>query len=218
MRILITHHFPLGGSATGRLTRELAVALGGAGHEVHLLVVADVHAPADDGLVAERVTCGPGNPAADLDFDVPWFDSEAAGRQTFDLLSEEQLAAYREALRQKLDREVDRFDPHIIHVEHLWLLGQLALETGVPYVVSAWGPELASCAALPRLRGLAQQAAENAGRILVPDAALAKAVRGMFEVGAERLLVLPADSRSPEPYAQLYRTVLEERFGRPPAE
>ena len=46
-----------------------------------------------------------------------------------------------------LDAQIDRFDPHVIHAQHIWVQGQLALETGVPYVLNAWGPELIEYAA-----------------------------------------------------------------------
>ncbi len=176
MRILITHPFPVDDGPTGQSVRNLAAALLGAGHDVHLLVVACPDSAADTALVVRTVTCGPGDPAADLDFgtpgfETPGFEPDAPGRQTFAALSEDQLARYREAVRQKLDREVEAFDPHVIQVEYVWLLGQLVLETGVPYVARVWGPELTSCLDLPRMRGLAQQAAENAGRIIVADRA-----------------------------------------------
>ncbi len=163
------------------------------------------------------VTCRGGDAAADLDFDVPCFETDARAGQTYAALSEDQISRYRQALRQALDREVDTFDPHVIQVEYVWLLGQLVLETGVPYVARAWGPELTSCLGLPRLRGLAQQAAENAGRIIVADRGLADAVGSTFDIGADRIVVLPADEVAAEPYVQLYRAVLEERFGNLPA-
>jgi hypothetical protein len=218
MRILITHPFPLDDCPTGGLVQTLAGALRGAGHEVHLLVIARPDSAANPSQVVRSVTCRSGDPAADLDFDVPCFESDPAARQTFAALSDDQIARYREVLRGTLDREVDAFDPQVIQVEYVWLLGQLVLETGVPYVARAWGPELTSCLGMPRLRGLAQQAAENAGRIIVADRAQADAVEHAFDVGSDRIAVLPPSEVAAAPFVQLYRTVLEERFGTPPAE
>jgi hypothetical protein len=218
MRILITHPFPLDDCPAGDPVRTLAAALRAAAHDVHLLLVAGSDSATDESLVVQRVTCRSGDPAADLDFDVPRFESDSSGGQTFAAMSEDQLARYREVVRKKLDHEVDAFNPQVIQVEYVWLLGQLVLETGVPYVARAWGPELTSCLGMPRMRGLAQQAAENAGRIIVADRAQADAVRTAFDIAADRIAVLPTSTVSAEPFVQLYRTVLEERFGKPPAE
>jgi hypothetical protein len=218
MRILITHLFPLEHCPVGGLVRTLAVALRAAGHDVHLLLVGGSDSASDESLVVHRVTCRSGDPAADLDFDFPRFEGDSSGGQTFAAMSEEQLARYREVVRKRLDQEVDAFDPQVIQVEYVWLLGQLVLETGVPYVARAWGPELTSCSGMPRVRGLVQQAAENAGRIIVADRAEADVVRRTFEIASDRIAVLSTSTVAAEPFVQLYRTVLEERFGRAPGE
>ncbi len=128
------------------------------------------------------------------------------------------MARYREAIRRVLDRQVDAFDPHLIHVDYVWLLGQLVLETGVPYVARLWGPELTSCQDQSRIRELVQQTAENAGRLLVTDDVQAAAASAAFELGRDRMVVLPPSPATAEPLVALYRTVLAERFGRPPTE
>ena len=216
MRILITHPFALDqGPAAGPL-RRLAAALAGAGHAVRVLVL-DRSAPAAAGpLDAVAVTCRPGDPAADLDFAVPVFETVGTAGPSFASLSADQLARYREAIRQVLDRQVDAFDPHLIHVEYVWLLGQLVLETGVPYVARLWGPELTSCLDQVRIRELVQQTAENSSRILVADEAQAAAASAAFDVGRDRIVVLPPDRPLVEPLVALTRTVLAERFGSPP--
>jgi hypothetical protein len=128
---------------------------------------------------------------ADLDFAPPCFASEGGSSQTFESLSDPQITRYRDAWRLRLDREVDDFNPHVIHAGHLWWDAQLALETGVPYVVSAWSAELTACADRPRARALAQQAAENASRIFVPHRALGSAVQSTFGIAPEHIAVLP---------------------------
>ncbi len=217
MRILITLPFPVDESPAGPAVQTLAAALLAAGHGVRVLAL-DRRPPAAGALVIRTVTCRADDAAADLDFDIPRFAADESGAPTFDSLSEDQLARYREAIRQRLDREVDAFDPHIIHVEYVWLLGQLVLETGVPYVARLWGPEVAGAPHAPRIRGLAQQAAENAGRIIVADAAQAARAASLFEVGPERIALLPPGEAAAGPYVELYRTVLTERFGSAPAD
>jgi hypothetical protein len=216
MRILITHPIPLDDCPSGQAVRRLAGALRSAGHDVHLFVVAARDAAAGEASAIRTVTCRRGDLKAELDFDVPGFESVPPAGRTFGDLTDEQLARYRETLRQALDREVDQFDPQVVHVEYAWLQGQLVLETGVPYVVRLWGPELTSCAGAPRIRALAQQAAENAGRVIVAGAAQAEAARRAFDLAAERIVVLPPGDPDAETFVRLYRTVLEERFGQSP--
>jgi hypothetical protein len=190
MRVLVTHHLPFNGTASGRFSYELATTLQAAGHEVRCLIVDTVREGTEPFPVG-RVCCRAGDPSADLNFDVPSFASETRGRQTYESLTDPQLAAYREAFRRLLDCEVDRFDPHLIHAQHIWVQGQLALETGVIYLLSAWGAELSSYAADPRYRPLADQAAENAGKILVSTRSQRDRVLELFESAADRIVVVP---------------------------
>ena len=174
----------------------------------------------NDPFSVGRLVCRAGDVAADLDFAPPCFASEGVSSQTFESLSADQISRYRQAWRQRLDREVDAFNPHVIHATHLWWDAQLALETGVPYVVSAWSAELTACADQPRAREHAQQAAENASRIFVPHRALAHAVQTEFSIAPEHIAVLPpgVDSGGSRG-AHAKRKELLDRFGLPtPAE
>ncbi|HVX12208.1 MAG TPA: hypothetical protein VHC22_13590 [Pirellulales bacterium] len=74
---------------------------------------------------------------------------------------------FRAAMRLRLDAEVSDYDPQVIHVQGVGLLGHLALETGVPYLILTFGEELAASLAGSTVRADAQQAIENAGRIVV---------------------------------------------------
>ena len=102
--------------------------------------------------------------------------SGAAPAGRFASLNDDQVTAYRSEFRKHLDQEVSQFDPHIIHVQHLWVQAELALETGVPYVVSAYAEDFAAYDADPRYRALADQAAENASRIFITDPLLRKPI------------------------------------------
>ena len=225
MHVLLTHHFPLTQPETGPLVQQWARALESAGHEVRLLVVDEEHR-FGEALAIERVVCGR-DPNADLTFKLPRFSTPGNDQElVFSSLSNAQLAQYRERLRQRLDTQILRFDPHVIHAQHVWLLGQLALETGVPYVLSAWGPELVDCQSDARYAALAEQAAENAGRILAADLATKHRIASLFPAAAERTVLMPdalrlcgtsdsdtARTAAANALAELYRTVLDERFG-----
>ena len=224
MRILFLHHFPERESVVGRLLVRWAEALAGAGHEVRLLVV-DATRGGAESLPVDRVVCDPLDSAAELKLDLPRFSqASVAGESTrFHQLTDEQLNAYRDVLRRRLDAHIDRFDPHVLHADHAWVFGQLALESGVPYVLNVWGPELVDAQLDVRYFPLAEQAAANAGRILVPDEQTRAEVERTFETEPGRTVVASAALTSDVPtdattaaneLAALYQTLLDERFGR----
>ncbi|HEX3724991.1 MAG TPA: glycosyltransferase [Pirellulales bacterium] len=220
------NHLPLEPLVAGQFVQRSATALVNAGHEVRVLLL-DASGPADDRLQVRRIVCCDGDAKADLPFDVPRFtaESNSSAGPTFPSLTDLQVAEYREKIRRHLDVEVDQFDPHVIHAQHIWVQGQLALETGVPYVLNAWGAELFDYAADARYRAWADQAAENAARILVPDERLREQVVAMFEGVAENTAVMPADLLAPSASASvqavatltaIYERARQERFGRLP--
>jgi glycosyltransferase involved in cell wall biosynthesis len=175
MRVLLAHHLPLAGSPSGRSTRDLAVGLVAQGHDVQCLVVERrAEESSADGLSVERILCRAGDAHADLPFDIPGHVAHSWSPLTFAELTDEQIEAYRDALRKRLDLCVDQFDPHIIHCQHVWLFGHLALESGAPYVMTCQGPELTAYRDDPRYQRLVDQAVENAGRIISSSRYLAQ--------------------------------------------
>jgi len=219
MRILLMHHSPLDESLAGRLTASWAAALARAGNDLRVLI-ADEHPSNERGSFRiERVVCSNRDPKAQAPFELPRFTADGRGHQTFATLSDAQLGKYRHEIRIRLDEIVAHFDPQVMHVQHIWIMGQLALETGVPYILSGWNAELDE-PARPRISELADQGAENASRILVHDSELLHRVAQRFESSADRVLVMPAamtldsDPQAAQALEGIYREVLEERFGR----
>lgn len=186
MRVLLTNHFPFHGSGTGTYTLDLAQGLIRAGHEVHAVIV-DRVPTGDEPFPVRRLVCNAADPSADLPFDFPCFTSHPASRQTFYELSDADLARYREANRQLIDQAVHAFDPQIIHCQHIWMQGHLALETGVPYVLSAQGTDLMGYRRDARFHAIAQQATENASRILAASDFIGREVIETFEGVADRV-------------------------------
>lgn len=228
MRVLLMNHASLAQSEGGRLVQKWALALAAAGHDPRILLVDDEPALDDstEGVLVERVICRPGDAAADLPFELPRFvaPDDAHVQHTFSTLSDQQLTQYRDRLRRRLDSLIDRFDPHVLHAQHIWVLGQLSLESGVPYVLNAWPDELLEYDRDPRYRALADQAGENAGRILVPDEALGRQVVERFESATDRVLIMPNElvrdttrpaeqTKASESLLAVYQAVLDERFG-----
>jgi hypothetical protein len=212
MRLLLTQHTPILSESQGRYAEDLAAALRAAGHDARVLL-ADVAAAQDEPLV-RRVRCGSAA-GAEVPFGPPDFKPADAESPAFEAISEDQLTLYRDALRRALDAEVAAFDPHVIHCQHVWVQAQLSLETGVPYVITAWGPELDACQADERYCWIAEQAAENASRIFAADEPLRQRVLGAFEGIRKRTLLTPAIQDPATAVAELiplYEDVLRNRF------
>lgn len=217
MRILLANHVPFQGASSGLHVERLAQSLLSAGHDVRCLIV-DAQARADDIVPVRRVVSRQGDAAADLPFDFPNFEGHPLSRQTFQALTDQQLLGYRDVLRQALDAEVEAFDPHVIHAHDIWILGHLALEAGAPYLLTTSGQEFAVCRLDPRFRRYAEEAAENAGRIIAADDALRREVIALFGELEGRVVTQPAVCSAPgtaavEWLGGLYREVRCERFG-----
>lgn len=222
MRILLANHLPWNVAASGRLMARLVQGLRHLGHDVRSLAIDDGGHASQLGL--RRVMLHATSPATAPP--CPRFTADAAQGLTFDALTASQLGEYRQALRTALDDEIDQFDPHIVHAMHVWVWAHLALETGVPYVATAMIDELDALRHLPHnneLHELAQQAAENAGRIVLESTSLTPRVHEAFGDVEERLLVLPPreppgdDVTYIQALADAYRLVITERFGAPPS-
>ena len=223
VRVLIANHLPLDHPAAGMCSADLAARLLTAGHHVRAVVVDGSARPTRvDSVPTRRVVCDSHDAAAELPFSAPRFGDSAGAGPRFADLSDSQFAAYREALRLTLDAEVAAFDPHIIHCEHIWLLGHLALEAGVPYVLTGDAAELIEFETDVRYRRTATEAAENAGRIIVADTELGDSVRTLFGDLEDRIVTVPRPAGT-DPHnkaeidvgwlADLYRQVVDDRWG-----
>jgi hypothetical protein len=238
MRILITSHEPLDAGISGRAAHASAYGLAGAGHDVRVLVV-DGNPNADHEPNVRRVLCHAADPRAPLRFGPPTFAAGAASAApatgtaaagttvgaptSFATLTDRQLADYRDVLREEFDRQIDLHDPTIVHCQHVWLFGHLALEAGVPYVLSAYGLEFAAGRSDPRYRRFMLETAENAGRILTHDAAAGEGVAALVGDLEGRVVPFPLPAEEAlhsgrwwEQLPALYRNVVIERFGRMP--
>lgn len=219
MRILLASQAPFEAADGGWRLVDLARGLSSAGHEVQCVVV-DREFRSGDAVPVRRVVCRSGDATADLPFDVPGFGPPRPGGQTFADLTDRQLADYRDVLRMALDFEIAAFDPHVVHAHHIWILGHLALEAGAPYVLSTSGTELPIYRIDTRFRRYAEEAAENAGRILATSDAVRQDVLATFGDLDGRVVAMPPELASGSPsqaaawLGPIYRDVLADRFGR----
>ncbi len=156
-------------------------------------VILAMHSQVAELLVA--TLRGQGNEVLTLD----------AERPVTDALAETAVATLRERLRRELDLVVAEFNPHLIHAEGLTFWGQLASETGVPYVATLVAEDLEHADG-SRLRELAEQGAENARCVLVP-AEFAEVCTPLL-AGLEHLVPAPWWPDALDPLEAIYRAAL----------
>lgn len=171
MRILLVNHFPLEGSGSGTYTMNTAQHLAKRGHEVRV-VFPENRPPAPlpgVGLCPVPFTASDGAQEAlpgALPFNFPCFTTHPRSLTTFDDLSQAELDQYLDAFRAALDDAVGRFRPDIIHAQHVWALGALAAQTGVPTILTAHGTDMMGCRRWPRLCRFAEEAVAGCRRII----------------------------------------------------
>ncbi len=172
----------------------------------------------DDAVPVRRIVSRVGDAAANSPFDFPSFDEHPFSSQTFQQLTDNQLACYRDVLRQAMDAEVAGFDPDVIHVQDIWVMGHLVRGRGpvCPDDVRARVP--VACRLDSRFRRWVEETAENAGRILAADEATRREVIALFGELDGRVLTPPSDYRASAAGAAqwlggVYRDVRQERFG-----
>ena len=190
MRILLTSHFPLARLGSGSFVRDLGRGLADAGNQVQCLCTG-TQLTSGEPLPVETLICSSTNQRADLPFDLPDFLHPGTGKLTFSRLTDDQISQYRDVFRRRLDLLVDGFNPDVIHGQHIGLQGELILETGVPYVLTAHWSELVTFNEDSRIRSLAVQAAENAGRIFVGSEWLRDRWRETLDEPADHFQVIP---------------------------
>lgn len=203
MKLLLMNHFPLEGSGSGVYTINLARAMVGLGHEVQVLVpeTAPVDTASegfithavlfreDEGAVLscdETIKCA----AEDglLSFPFPCFTAHPRSRFTFYDMDQAAIDLYREAFNAKLAELLVDFEPDLIHVGHLWILADLARESGRPYVVTSHGTDLMGYKRDERFREMVHRVANSACRVIT--------ISRQMDEEVERLLSVPPQRRA----------------------
>jgi len=186
------NHFPLDGSGSGTYTRNIAVHLMKKGHEVCIIMPENT---ADFGSIP-RANIFPvffshdEKVRGELPFNFPCFTTHPRSTMTFFDLDDIQLEMYLAAFRRAIKRAIEEFKPDIIHGQHIWLLSWLAIETGIPYVVTAHGTDLMGYQKGDRFRKYADEAALGAKRIITISNDNNKLVRELFPASSDRVVLM----------------------------
>ncbi len=220
LRVLLTSHEPFGQGPGGQEVLRLARGLSRWDHQVRVLLAdaSDQQAAWESRFTfsVRRVTCRSEDPKADVPIRLPSFEPGPQG-MSFGRLSEGQWQMYEERFRQAMQEELQTFDPQVIHCQYAWIHARLALETGLPYVVSVWGPELETAKQDGRFQKLVEQSMMGAARLLVPDPGLAYRLPAEARRTPGRVIAAPfhleEEASLGARMGELYLSALEAWFG-----
>lgn len=179
------NHFPLAGSGSGTYTKNLAVHLAALGNEVTIVLpentdnfervpgirLLPVYFTPEDASDADKASyTGEGLPGESmknpLPFNFPCFTSHPRSTMTFEKLDPEQLMLYVETFRRVIADEIAENHPDIIHGQHIWILSSLAVDQGVPLVLTAHGTDLMGYDKWPELRPYARSVIEACSAVI----------------------------------------------------
>ena len=192
MNVLMINHFPLDGSGSGTYTRNIAVHLQKKGHKVCIIMPENTKAfsPVPDVSLVPVYFQHAEEIEGMLPFNFPCFTTHPRSTMTFADLDEKQLDMYLSAFRKAVKQAVQEFKPDIIHGQHIWLLSWLAIETGVPYVVTAHGTDLMGYKKWERFRKYADETAQGAKRIITISNDNNDLVGELFPTCAEKAIFM----------------------------
>jgi len=169
MKILLVNHFPLEGSGSGTYTRNVAVHLSKLGHAVSIIFPEN----SQDFLIPEGVKAHPvfftGNEEIEnaLPFNFPCFTTHPRSTFTFYDMTPSQNSAYLSTFEDEIAKEIEDFQPDIIHAQHIWILSQIVSKFCYPFLITAHGTDLMGYQKAPDYRLYADEAVEKASKIIV---------------------------------------------------
>jgi len=169
MKVLLVNHFPLEGSGSGTYTRNIAVHLSKLGHEVSIIFPEnslDFSKP--DGIKVHPVFFTGKEEIKDaLPFNFPCFTTHPRSTFTFYDMTPSQRSAYISRFEDEIAKEIEDFQPDIIHGQHIWILSQIVSKFGRPFLITAHGTDLMGYQKAPGFRMFADEAVEKASKIIV---------------------------------------------------
>lgn len=183
MKILMINHFPLEGSGSGIYTKNIAKELAERGHEV-VVVFPEIEKVSYEGFRSVPIIFKGNHDQKnyEVDFNFPCFTSHPRSNYTFYDMNEKQIQNYIEIFSDKVNEEIEKFKPDIIHAQHLWLTPYIASLTKLPYVVTAHGTDLKGFKKDGRYHKYALEGAKKADRVITISKQVDREVEELYHV------------------------------------
>jgi glycosyltransferase involved in cell wall biosynthesis len=190
MRVLIPNHFPLEGSGSGIYTQNVARELVSKGYEA--LAITPGH-DEQTGFPFEVHTIlfspdeGGNSKIERLPFNFPCFTTHPLSTTTFADLDDAQRGTYIKAFCTAIDSAVFKWQPDVIHAQHLWVTPYAARLTDIPYVVTAHGTDLMGFRKYGEWKSVALEGAHGAGTIIAVSKQVARDTIELYGIKDEQV-------------------------------
>ncbi|MDD4288791.1 MAG: glycosyltransferase family 4 protein [Candidatus Caldatribacteriota bacterium] len=183
MNILIINHFPLEGSGSGIYTKNLAKELTKIGHNVEVIFPENQTVPKEDFRIRPIMFSNNSDKNYEVDFNFPCFTSHPRSNNTFYELNKKQMKDYINIMVRVTGEEAEKFQPDIIHAQHLWIAPYAAYKTGIPYVATAHGTDLKGFIEDKRYHPYALKGAQNAHKVITISKQVDREAGELYHIG-----------------------------------
>lgn len=215
MRVLIINHFPLQGSGSGIYTLNIASQLVKQNHQVFVI---DIDNRLDKNKYPfewKTIICDKNkNEDPDLNFNFPCFTTHPRSSNTYYQLTDQEIENYVDVFTKKTKQIAERFQPDVIHSQHLWITPFAALQTGIPYVITAHGTDLMGFRKDKRYHKFALAGAKNASRIITISRQVHNDAMRLFSLPKDKFYLNPNGFDSSIFYPKnIDKDLVKEKFG-----
>lgn len=168
MNILIVNHFPIAGSGSGVYVKNIALNFVKNGHKVCIIMPENTtNFPSLNGIKMHPVYFKREEQIkGQLDFNFPCMDLHPRSNFLFHDMTSIQIKEYENAFRIAIREEIKKFNPDIIHSQHIWIISGILKDYDIPYVITSHGSEFITYKRTDAFYEYAQNAALNCKKII----------------------------------------------------
>jgi glycosyltransferase involved in cell wall biosynthesis len=177
MKVLLVNHFPLEGSGSGVYTKNIAQRLIDKGHQVKVVVV-DNEINDNYQFPVETI----------IDYNFPCFTTHPKSNNQFYKLTRQEMNDYLKRFISVIKAESKSFKADIIHCQHLWVAPYAALQTKIPYVITAHGTDIKGYKKDKRYRQIALKGAAGAEKIITISDQVNQDVKDYYFIEDDKLI------------------------------
>ncbi|MFW5988459.1 MAG: glycosyltransferase family 4 protein, partial [bacterium] len=171
------NHFPLEGSGSGVYTKNIAQRLIDKGHQVKAVVV-DNEINDDYQFPVETI----------IEYNFPCFTTHPKSNNQFYKLTRQEMNDYLNKFIRVIKQTSKSFKPDIIHCQHLWVGPFAALQTDVPYIITAHGTDIKGYKKDKRYRQIALKGAAGAEKIITISDQVNQDVKKYYFIEDDQLI------------------------------
>src|SRR6056297_3498144 len=177
MKVLLINHFPLEGSGSGVYTKNIAQRLIDKGHQVKAVVV-DNEINDNYQFPVETI----------IDYNFPCFTTHPKSNNQFYKLTRQEMNNYLNKFINTIKKISQDFKPDIIHCQHLWVAPYAAMQTDIPYVVTAHGTDIKGYKKDKRYRQIALKGTAGAEKIITISDQVNQDVKKYYFINDDKLI------------------------------